>query len=232
MTKLGIVCGLAFEAAIIERAAQQLAPAPAPLIACSGPGPDRARTAALSLTNQGASALLSFGISGGLDPSLETGAVVVATNLHGGTSPSCDSPWTARLYESLKADFKTVRAPLAGAKDVLATPADKTALFQASGAAAIDMESIGIADAAADKGLPFAALRVVCDTAGETIPPVAIAAMSGDGRVRTLMTLVQALAHPAQIPDLVRLGRRTATAKNVLENLAGFGVLGLFRAFG
>jgi hypothetical protein len=56
--------------------------------------------------------------------------------------------------------------------------------------------------------------------------------MTWEGRIRVASTVFKALAHPAQIPDLVRLGRRTAEAKSVLETLAGFGVLRLFRAFG
>ena len=230
MTKLGIVCGLLFEVAILERAIRNLNPGPAPLVMCSGPGLVRARETTVRLAKQGADALMSFGIAGGLDPSLKTGAVVVVTGVTGGSVPPCDATWAARLYEAFNKGFDVRRAPLAMAQDVLATPADKAAAFRASAAAATDMESYGIADAAAVKGIPFAALRVVCDTADETIPPAATAAMADDGRVRTITTILKTLAHPTQIPDLVRLGRHTAQARSVLEKLAGLGVPRLFFA--
>lgn len=232
MTKLGIVCGLAFEAAIIKRAVKQTLPANAPLIACSGPGPSRARTAASILADQGSEALLSFGISGGLDPGLATGTVIIATGLANGSKQNCDEQWSTRLYKSLKPDFDARYAPLAGAKSVLSTTTEKLALFRSSGAAAIDMESSGIAEAAAEKGLPFVALRVICDTADVTIPPIAISAMGNNGRIRILATAFQSSANPSQIPDLVRLARRTADARQVLKSLASFGLLGMFRAFG
>ncbi len=232
MTKLGIVCGLAFEAAILESAVRKSAPTNAPLIVCSGPGPDRARAAALNLITQGAEALLSFGIAGGLDPDLKTGNIVVAARITGPETLSCDTAWTARLTEALSKDFTIHGADLAAAEDVLATAEDKTVLRRSSGAAAVDMESYGIATAASEMNLPFAALRVICDTAAETIPPVAAAAMTWEGRIRAASTVFKALGHPSQIPDLIRLGRRTAEATSVLENLAGLGVRSLFRAFG
>tara|TARA_R110000868_G_scaffold304872_3_gene566017 strand:- start:140 stop:838 length:699 start_codon:yes stop_codon:yes gene_type:complete len=232
MTKLGIVCGLAFEAAILEHAVQQAALANAPLIVCSGPGPDRARAGALNLTTQGAEALLSFGLAGGLDPELRTGTVITAESITGPEILSCDAAWVTRMTESLATDFIVRRAVLAASEDVLSTAEDKAALFRSSGAMAVDMESYGVAAAATEKGIPFAALRVICDTAQETIPPAASAAMTWEGRIRVTSTVFKALTYPAQIPDLVRLGRRTAAAKRVLENLAGLGVLGLFRAFG
>ena len=230
MVKLGIVCGLAFETAILSRAVQKLSPAHAPILACSGPGLDRARAAANRLAEEGAEALLSFGIAGGLDPSLKTGAVIIATQLVGGKKISCDELWATRLFESFNDHFEVKRASLAGVWDVLPTPPGKAALFRKSGAVAADMESYGIAEAAVAKTLPFAALRVVCDTANETIPPIAIAAMTDDGRVRTKTTIAQALTHPTQIPDLIRLGQRTAQTRHALEKLAGLGVPRLFCA--
>jgi len=229
MVKLGIVCGLSFEAAIVERAIQQINPAHKPVVACSGPGISRAQDTALRLAEKGVEALLSFGIAGGLAPNLKTGSVVIATQLVGDKQLPCHEPWAARLFESLDPHFEVTRDPLAGARDVLATPASKASLFRENGAVAVDMESYGVAEAATAKTLPFAALRVVCDTADETIPPIAVAAMGDDGRTRISATIVQAIAHPGQIPDLIRLGRRTEQARRVLEKLAGFGVPRLFR---
>lgn len=230
MVKLGIVCGLAFETAILARAVRKLNSAHPLILTCSGPGVDRARAAAERLVEQGAEALLSFGIAGGLDPSLKTGTVVIPTLLVGEKQMPCDEPWATRLSEFINNRFEVKRESLAGVQDVLATPAGKASLLHESGAVAADMESYGIAEAAAAKNLPFAALRIVCDTANETIPPIATAAMTNDGHVRTAPTIAQALTHPAQIPDLIRLGRRTALARNVLEELAGLGVPRLFCA--
>ncbi|KGM29986.1 hypothetical protein P409_35775, partial [Inquilinus limosus MP06] len=68
---LGILTGLAREAEIARRVS--------PLVACSASDPARAERLARDLAGQGATALLSFGIAGGLAPDLPTGALVIGT---------------------------------------------------------------------------------------------------------------------------------------------------------
>jgi len=232
MPKLGIICGLRFEAAIVRGASQGLTAHKTPLVACSGPGPEQAGKTASKLINEGAEALLSFGLAGGLDPNLKTGTVIIPSELAGNGAPPCDSVWAGRLEIALKGLFKTRYAPLMAVKDVVTTIEEKRALFESSGAAVVDMESYGIAEEAGAKSIPFTALRVICDTADEVIPPVALQGMAWTGEVRVTATVLEALAHPIQIPDLVRLGRRTASAKSVLRNLAGFCAERSFFAFG
>ncbi len=228
MTKLGIVCGLAFEADVLKRAIRDTDICSSPVVVCSGPGPERARRAAQQLAAQGIDALLSFGVAGGLDPTLDVGAVIVAERVIGDTEVTCDADWSARLYDVVGDQFNAVHAPIAGVADVARTPSRKTELFNATQAVVADMESYGVAAAAHAANLRFAALRVVCDSAHDTIPPIAVSAMGENGEVRTLKTMASAILHPAQIPDLIRLGKRTARARNVLERLAGLGVPGLF----
>ncbi|MEQ9448392.1 MAG: hypothetical protein RLN70_05710 [Rhodospirillaceae bacterium] len=233
MIKLGIVCGLALEAAIVKRAASDLAPEAVPFIVHSGPGPERASAVTSRLIERGAEALLSFGLAGGLEPTLRNGDVVIASAINTGQSDlKCDAAWATRLYGGLTNAFNVFMAPLAASQDVLKTPENKAEAFKTTGAAAVDMESAGIAEAAAAKGLPFTALRVVCDRADETIPPIAAEAMTWEGRVRATATVLRALTHPAQIPDLVRLGARTHSARRVLGKLAGFGLRHGFFASG
>ena len=66
---LGIVAALEMEGRWIL--------ASEPLVEVSGGGEERARAAAHSLLERGASALVSWGVAGGLDPELEPGSVVL-----------------------------------------------------------------------------------------------------------------------------------------------------------
>ena len=66
---LAVVTGLEAEARIARRAGLDALAA--------GGGPGAATRAADDLVRRGATALLSFGIAGGLDPALRTGTVVV-----------------------------------------------------------------------------------------------------------------------------------------------------------
>ena len=199
MTTLGIVTGMAFEAQLLREGRA--------LIQCAGLRSRAAQGAAETLVSGGATALMSFGIAGGLDPALAPGTLVIT----GAAS------WTAVLHKHFP---EALMRPLAPTPRVVTHPADKAALFTATGAAATDMESAGVAEVAAARGIPFVAVRVVADTAHDRVPLVAIKAATPDGRVRMAASIAGALLHPSQIPDLIRLGRQTAIATAVLRRLA------------
>jgi nucleoside phosphorylase len=87
--------------------------------------------------------VISFGVAGGLDPSLKSGDVVVATEVLAG-----DTRWLAGLplNEEMIASValgrrRVVRGSLAGAEQVVAARHVKAALHSETGAAAVDMES-------------------------------------------------------------------------------------------
>lgn len=199
MTTIGIVTGMAFEAQLLREGRA--------LIRCAGLRPRAAQEAADTLVKGGATALMSFGIAGGLDPALAPGTLIVAG----------DEAWATTLQKHFPAALARALTPTAV---VLADPIEKAALFKVTGAAAADMESLGVAEVAAARGLPFVAVRVIADTAHDRVPSVAINAATPDGRVRVVASIAGALRHPSQIPDLIRLGRQTATAKAVLRRIA------------
>ncbi len=66
--RLAVVTGMSSEAAL-------LAAADSLLVRCEGPGPDAARRAAEGAVAEGATALMSFGLAGGLDPALAPGHI-------------------------------------------------------------------------------------------------------------------------------------------------------------
>ncbi len=226
MARLGIITGMAFEADILHSAAARLSEEQRPLIVCHGFGRSASRRAALEAVNSGAEALLSFGICGGLDPAAKAGDVLTAREVRDGTQNlAADAGWTDRMYARLGGGL---RGAIAHGPRVLTTPAEKRALFETSKASAVDMESFGVAEIAAMRGVPFAALRVVADTAADELPDVAVAAVTAEGHVRVMKSVMGALAHPQQIPSLIWLGRRTKAARGVLVGLAD---LGLARGF-
>jgi hypothetical protein len=111
--------------------------------------------------------------------------------------------------QPLLADVAGVNAPLADA-------AGKTALFAATGAAAVDMESAIVARAAQRHGLPFAILRVIADPAHRPLPSAALVAMREDGEVDLPAVLDVLIRDPRQLPALIRLALDSGSAFSAL----------------
>jgi adenosylhomocysteine nucleosidase len=202
----GFVTGLQAEA----RVAAPLGPAEA-----GGGLPPGAAAAAERLLGQGVSALVSFGLCGGLDPALRPGAVVVPRAvLWDGESYAADPALSAALGGI------SAEALFAGAA-VAADPTTKARLFAATGAAAIDLESGAVAMVARRAGVPFAVLRAVCDPAEAGLPPAALVALDAGGAVSVWAVARSVLRDPRQIPALIALGRAAGVARAALVRRAG-----------
>src|SRR6185295_5746469 len=154
-----IVTGLVQEA--------RIAAGPGKAVICSSSDPQQLRALLTVFDPSTIRGVISFGVAGGLDPSLKSGDVVVATEVTAG-----DARWFAGL--SLAEDQiaalamggrRIVRGGLAGVEEVVVAQAGKAALRSETGAAAVDMESHIAAAYATEAGLPFAALRVISDPA-------------------------------------------------------------------
>ena len=166
-------------------------------------GGDAARLAVLiqgSLA-KGASAIISFGIAGGLAPGLPAGTVVIADRVESGEFCwDTDPQWRARLLEALP---HAVRGSLAGVDEAVAGASSKTRLRGATGAVAVDMESHVAARLAALHGVPFAALRVIADPAERSLPQAALAGMRPDGSTDVRAVLSALLKRPGDVPALI-----------------------------
>jgi len=227
--QLGVVAGLKFESDIIRRRAAHEGIADRILVG-EGLGRAAARAAANALIAEGARALLSFGIAGGLDPAIECGTTVIAIGIKAedlGTR-ACTPEWAERLHQALRGATPVVRGDLAYAAAILGTGSEKAAAFAATGALAADMESYGIAEAAHAANVSFAAVRIVADTALEDLPSIALHAMAPDGSLKLGETLKRVARQPGQIPHLLRLGRSTARARRRLADLAAIGIREMF----
>jgi hypothetical protein len=79
------------------------------------------------------------------------------------------------------------------------------------------MESHVAAAFAAAHGLPFAAIRVVCDPADRAIPAFAASALKPDGEPDIAAVLLAVLREPRQIGPLVHLARDSGRAFAALK---------------
>jgi len=164
---------------------------------------------------RGAAGVISFGIAGGLDEGIAAGTWIVARSVVAGDARwSCNREWGAALVARLPG---AVFADIAGIDAPVLRAAAKRALHQATGAAAVDTESHVAAEAAARHGLPFAAFRVVADSARRGLPAVATTAVAHDGTIRHVAALGTIARNPVQIPAALRAAVDAARALRALS---------------
>lgn len=220
MPFLAVICGLKSEAAVVRAAA----PKEKVRLAVSGANAKRAETLAAQFCREGARAVVSVGVSGGLAPDLATGAIILGSAVR--TRNGEEFPASASLIASLEAAGLTIATPrgiLFGSDVIVASTREKAALFDRYGAVAVDMESHGAARAARAAGLPFAAIRAIADPASRALPPAALNAVTPDGGARVFSVLLECAKAPRQFPALLQLG---ADSEKALKSLrGGLGVL-------
>jgi adenosylhomocysteine nucleosidase len=211
-----IVTGLIQEA--------RIAAGPGMTVICSSSDPQQLRALLTVLDSTTIRGVISFGVAGGLDPSLKSGDVVVATEVMAG-----DGRWLAGL--SLSDDLisgitlgrrRIVRAGLAGVEEVVVARARKAALRSDTGAAAVDMESHIAAAYAAEAGLPFAAVRVISDPADRSLPALAKNAIKANGDIDLRTILRGVVRNPRTLSALVSMGIDFNRALRSLRGCRGF----------
>lgn len=181
----------------------------------SGGRPAQARRLVYELIHEGASLLVSFGIAGALDPTLDPGTLLIPEAVVDLEGRCVRTDPTARMVFAAKGDLL-----LLGSDRLVATPAAKSDLARRSGAAAVDMESHVVASAAAAAELPFVVVRAVADRAADRIPQAASRALRPDGTTDVVAVLAALAARPRDLPALVRLARNTRRALATLEGAA------------
>jgi hopanoid-associated phosphorylase len=193
-------------------------------VICSSSDPQQLRALLTVFDPQTIRGVISFGVAGGLDPSLRSGDIVVATEVMAG-----DGRWLAglSLTEPQIANIalgrrRVVRGGLAGVEEVVMAQAGKAALWLTTGAAAVDMESHIAADYAAKAGLPFAALRVISDPAGRALPAVARQAIKPNGEIDLGKVLRGVARNPRSLRALVSSGIDFNRALKSLRGCRGF----------
>ena len=193
------------------------------VVRLAGIGSRRAGAAAAGLLEDGAGALVSWGIAGGLDPHLQPGSLLLPTRvrtLESGDFAIC-VPWRERLACGLQPLLPVHGGLLIEVGAVVSTPQAKGRLLESSGAAAVDMESAAVGSMAAEAGVPFLVVRAISDAAATAVPGSALAAVDADGEVRRWRCVLALLRSPGELSALIRLRRESRAAHATLRRVAG-----------
>jgi adenosylhomocysteine nucleosidase len=229
LSVVGIVSALAVEARHLGPAVQRRGAlaslADGTLLAVSGIGGRAAARGARALIDAGARALISWGMAGGLDPALAAGTIFLPSEVisRDGTALMTARYWRERLSVALAAHRPVACGKLLTSPRALGSIADKAAAFRDTGAAAVDMESLAVAEVARSHELPFIAVRVIVDTAEDILPRAVMAAACSSGRLPIGRLLASLARSPGDLAALIRLLSRYRVARRSLGAVAHAG---------
>lgn len=222
---IGIVCGLKSEANAVRLSMKAAGvDATSVRIGVSGANADRAEEITQAFLEDGAVAIVSAGLCGGLDPNLKTGAVVLGERV---VSAQGDIVIADKRLSAAADKFKPQHVAIFGSDEIVNSVERKQALFRRYAAETVDMESHGAARAAAKAGIPFIAIRVVADGHDRALPKAAMRAVTPSGGVNVLNVLFDCVKEPQQFEQIAALGRDSGAATEALRRDFG-GFLGAF----
>ncbi|SFI63315.1 phosphorylase family protein [Planctomicrobium piriforme] len=146
--------------------------------------------------------ILSVGFSGALLPQLKRGDIVMADGVTNGDG-------TQRLAIDLRMTPDPLRGLHVGhicATDhIVRHVEEKQALALKTGAIAVDMESLGVAQVCRDRGTRFMAIRAISDDLSGDLPPEVLAVLGPKGTVRAGALLGSILKRPGCVKDFLSL---------------------------
>jgi adenosylhomocysteine nucleosidase len=190
----------------------------------SGVGWENAYAAANRLIRQGAGALISLGLSGGLSAGLRPGDLIVAQRFLMSDGRALEGSWESpaaaaeQMHALLAAAGLSVQSGcILSTRDAVLSADRKAVLLKRFGALAVDMESAAVARAAAEAGLTSLACRVVCDPAHRSVPSALFAALSREGRLRPSEIMAALLGRPALLLDMLILAVQAGRACQSLQ---------------
>jgi nucleoside phosphorylase len=165
---------------------------------------------------------VSFGFAGGLAVDLARGTLVIGTEVVYEDSSRRLAPAHRDLVHQFAAAADAEKLPvrqgvLVTTRHLVHDPIAKSVLRGRSGACAVDMETAAIVEAAQEAGLPWVAVRVIVDSAQESLPAACLTMLRRDGSLATGRLIPAICRSPQLLWHFLRLAGHTATARRRLS---------------
>lgn len=182
----------------------------------AGTGADRARRATQALIDAHTPTwVLSAGFSGALHPDLELGNIVVANSIVDASG------------EELRVDVKMTPDPERGwhvgrilmTDEIVRTVEEKRQFADETGALAVDLESLAVAQVCQQTNTRFMAVRAISDDLSTDLPPEVMSVFGGTGSLRAGAIAGALWKRPSSMKDMWRLREN---AQRASERLARF----------
>ncbi len=191
----------------------------------SGVGGENAMMAARWLISRDVRALISLGVAGGLDATLQAGDIVFGDLIRQEQGDGFAQIWQGRpetrsLIEKIfqKKEIRGCIGGIVSVKRPALTVEAKKKLYAETGAFAADMETGSAALVASESAIPFFAFRTVCDPANREVRESFVRCLDSGGQIRVRRILPTLLQHPSLAWDLLALKRDFQSALTGLHD--------------
>lgn len=186
------------------------------MVLCTGMGKKAACESLREvLLNVQPSLIVISGTAGALHESLLVGDILIAENL--------GSPlWVERagqMAREVLAPERVWTKPLITVDTIVATGQEKRDLHGESGAHALDMESVPLAQIAQEAGIDHVVVRVISDGVDDGMPLDFSRFTKNDGFMSMPGLLIYLMLHPWELPALVRFGQKVKRACGNLDRV-------------
>ena len=192
------------------------------MIAVSGIGRERCAETTKSLIEDGAQWIISAGLAAGLHPQAKVGDILIANSILSYNFDSslihCSSNLVSASPPSGTFGFPIRQGNVITVDKIVCSASEKQALYDSTGAAALDMESYAAALVCKQSCVPFAAVKSISDTSTQDLPSEISVLASIEGQINQALFAVM---RPQIWISLSRLRRQSNTAAgNLGEVLA------------
>lgn len=183
----------------------------------AGPGRQNAMRATEALIDGHRPAtVFSAGFAGALCSKMKRNDILLADRVLG--PDGCETPINLPAGLAAALQRPGVHGGLLLTADrVVRLPADRQSLFERHGAVAVDMETAAVAETCARRGVPFSSIRVINDTADETLPrDIEYLLSQKSGAAQWGAALGAIMQRPASAKDMYQLRENALVASNQL----------------
>ena len=224
MKRIGFITGIKKEANILQKIADKAESE----IIWVGNKRGSAYTQANTLAKNGCKILISFGFAGALDPELSAGDLVIPKSVtdEEGNIFTNDYKMHQKLSSHLSNKLKITVGKLFGSETIIWDADEKNRLFNQYNTKIVDMESLGVAQAAAENDCYFLIVRAVSDTAYQSLPKESLKSINLNNDIKIINILIDLAKNLDELPSLFRLAQNSRKAHICLRNVAklGFGI--------
>lgn len=181
-----------------------------------------------TLVKNGCNILISFGYAGALDPQLSAGDLVIPKSVIDAKNNifRTDRELHKKISGHFSNKIKLSSGRLFGSETIIWDAEGKKSTLKRYNAKTVDMESLGVAQAAIENNCSFLIVRAISDTAEQNLPKHTLKSFNLHNSIKIGNILIDLVKNPNELASLLKLAQNSRKAHSCLQNVArlGFGI--------